>query len=190
VTALDNKGYNKGNKIYQASFMGYFPSEKPAYTIAVVIQNSNKSKLIYGADVSGKVFKQISDKIYARYLSNQKFKRSLTPDTLQYRYYGMKNELNSIFRQLNLPFVDSALGGYWRTMQMRDNATVLNLPEAATTAALVIPSVVGMGLKDAVYLMENKGLKVMATGRGRVFSQSVEAGASFIKGQTVTLFLN
>lgn len=190
VTALDNKGYNKGNKIYQASFMGYFPSEKPAYTIAVVIQNSNKSKLIYGADVSGKVFKQISDKIYARYLSNQKFKRSLTPDTLQYRYYGMKNELNSIFRQLNLPFVDSALGGYWRTMHMIDNATVLNLPEAATTAALVIPSVVGMGLKDAVYLMENKGLKVMATGRGRVFSQSVEAGASFIKGQTVTLFLN
>ena len=190
VTALDNKGYNKGNKIYQASFMGYFPSEKPAYTIAVVIQNSAKSKLIYGADVSGKVFKQISDKIYARYLSNQKFKRSLTPDTLQYRYYGMKNELNSIFRQLNLPFLDSALGGYWRTMQMRDNAIVLNLPEAATTAALVIPSVVGMGLKDAIYLMENKGLKVMATGRGRVFNQSIEAGASFIKGQTVTLFLN
>jgi len=190
VTALDNRGYNKGNKIYQASFMGYFPSEKPAYTIAVVIQNSAQSKLIYGADVSGKVFKEISDKIYARYLSNQKFKRSLTPDTLQYRYYGMKNELNSIFRQLNLPFVDSALGGYWRTMQMRDNSAVFNLPETATTPALVIPSVVGMGLKDAVYLMENKGLKVMATGRGRVFSQSLEAGASFIKGQTVTIFLN
>ena len=190
VTALDNRGYNKGNKIYQASFMGYFPSEKPVYTIAIVIQNSAQSKLIYGADVSGKVFKEISDKIYARYLSHQKFKRSLTPDTLQYRYYGMKNELNSIFSQLNLPFVDSAIGGYWRTMQMKDNAAVFNLPESASAAALVIPSVVGMGLKDAVYLMENKGLKVMATGRGRVFSQSIEAGTSFIKGQTVTLFLN
>jgi cell division protein FtsI (penicillin-binding protein 3) len=102
----------------------------------------------------------------------------------------MKNELNSIFSQLNLPFVDSAIGGYWRTMQMKDNAAVFNLPESASAAALVIPSVVGMGLKDAVYLMENKGLKVMATGRGRVFSQSIEAGTSFIKGQTVTLFLN
>ena len=53
VTALNNKGYNKGNKIYQASFIGYFPAEAPKYTMAVVIQNSNESRLIYGADVSG-----------------------------------------------------------------------------------------------------------------------------------------
>ncbi|RZK65198.1 MAG: hypothetical protein EOO95_09085, partial [Pedobacter sp.] len=62
--ALDNKGYNKGNKIYQASFIGFFPSEKPMYTMAVVIQNSRESKKIYGADVSGAVFKEISDKIF------------------------------------------------------------------------------------------------------------------------------
>ena len=190
VTALDNHGYNKGNKIYQASFMGYFPSQKPVYTMAVVIQNSKESKLIYGADVSGKVFKEISDKIYARYLSTQQFKESVNRDTVQYHYYGMKNELNSIFNQLNLPFVDSAVGGFWRSMQMKDNAAIFNLPETANSPALIIPSVVGMGLKDAVYLMENKGLKVMASGRGRVFGQSLLAGNPFIKGQTVTLFLN
>jgi cell division protein FtsI (penicillin-binding protein 3) len=190
VTALDNHGYNKGNKIYQASFMGYFPSQKPVYTMAVVIQNSKESKLIYGADVSGKVFKEISDKIYARYLSTQQFKESVNRDTVQYHYYGMKNELNSIFNQLNLPFVDSAVGGFWRSMQMKDNAAIFNLPETTNSPALIIPSVVGMGLKDAVYLMENKGLKVMASGRGRVFGQSLLAGNPFIKGQTVTLFLN
>ncbi len=190
VTALDNNGYNKGNKIYQASFMGYFPSQKPVYTMAVVIQNSAESKLIYGADVSGKVFKEISDKIYARYLSTQQFKESVNRDTVQYHYYGMKNELNSIFNQLNLPFVDSAVGGFWRSMQMKDNAAIFTLPETANSPTLIIPSVVGMGLKDAVYLMENKGLKVMASGRGRVFGQSVLAGNTFIKGQTVTLFLN
>ncbi len=43
VTALDNKGYNKGNKIYQASFIGYFPADQPKYTMAVVIQNSKES---------------------------------------------------------------------------------------------------------------------------------------------------
>jgi cell division protein FtsI (penicillin-binding protein 3) len=190
VTALNNLGYNKGNKIYQASFIGYFPSQKPVYTIAVVIQNTKESKFIYGADVSGKVFKEISDKIYARYLSKQPFKELANRDTLQYHYYGMKNELNSIFNQLNLPFVDSAVGGYWRVMQMKDNAATLNLPEAAIGNPLVIPSVVGMGLKDALYLMENRGVKVMASGRGRVFSQSLLAGSAFIKGQTVTLFLN
>src|SRR4029078_8633120 len=73
VTALDNRGYNKGNKIYQASFIGYFPANQPKYTMAVVIQNSKESKLIYGADVSGTVFKEISDKIYGRYLSKKKY---------------------------------------------------------------------------------------------------------------------
>jgi cell division protein FtsI (penicillin-binding protein 3) len=190
VTALDNKGYNKGNKIYQASFIGYFPANQPKYTMAVVIQNSKESKLIYGADVSGTVFKEISDKIYARYLSNKQFTDPVAADTLQYNYYGMKNELNSIFGWLNLPYVDSAEGGYWRTMSMKNNTAYFNLPASSTTAKLVIPSVVGMGLKDAVYLLENKGLKVLATGRGRVLNQSLLAGTTFKKGQTVTLLLD
>ena len=48
VTAMDNRGYNKGNKIYQSAFMGYFPADNPKYSIAVVIQNSSESKLVYG----------------------------------------------------------------------------------------------------------------------------------------------
>ncbi len=189
VTALNNKGYNKGNKIYQASFIGYFPVNNPQYTMAVVIQNSSESKLVYGADVSGTVFKEISDRIYGRFLSNKKF---ITPsaDTTQYNYFGIKNDLNSIFSILKLPYTDSATGGYWRTTSMKNNVAVLNMPVTTTTGAYIIPAVVGMGLKDAVYLMENKGLKVTATGRGRVLNQSLPAGASFKKGQTITLFLN
>lgn len=189
VTALDNRGYNKGNKIYQASFIGFFPSAQPKYTMAVVIQNSNQSKLVYGADVSGTVFKEISDKIYARYLSANMFASPVVKDTAQYNYYGLKTELNSIFTKLNLPYVDSMQGGYWRSMSMKNNTATLNAP-GNTTASLIIPSVVGMGLKDAIYLLENKGLKVLANGRGRVFDQSLLAGATFKRGQTVTLFLN
>ena len=188
VTALNNKGYNKGNKIYQASFIGYFPANKPVYTMAVVIQNSNESKLIYGADVSGTVFKEISDRIYGRFLSTKKF---VTPsvDTALYNYYGMKNELGSIFSMLKLPFKDSATGGYWRKAGIKNDTATLNLSDNATSAT-IIPGVVGMGLKDAVYLMENKGLKVSATGRGRVVSQSLAPGTPFKKGQSVALFLN
>ena len=54
------------------------------------------------------VFKEISDKIYARYLSTRNLQITATTDTMQYNYYGMKNELNSIFSYLNLPFIDSA----------------------------------------------------------------------------------
>ena len=190
VTALDNRGYNKGNKIYQASFMGYFPANQPKYSIAVVIQNTRQSKFIYGADVSGTVFKEISDKIYARYLSQKKFTPPAAADTLQYNYFGLRNDLNSIFYKLNLPYVDSSAGGYWRAMSMKNNTAVLKLPVTTRTPGLVVPAVLGMGLKDAVYLMENKGLKVVASGRGRVINQSLIAGNTFIKGQKITLLLN
>ena len=190
VTALDNRVYNKGNKIYQASFMGYFPANQPKYSIAVVIQNTRQSKFIYGADVSGTVFKEISDKIYARYLSQKKFTPPAAADTLQYNYFGLRNDLNSIFYKLNLPYVDSSAGGYWRAMSMKNNTAVLKLPVTTRTPGLVVPAVLGMGLKDAVYLMENKGLKVVASGRGRVINQSLIAGNTFIKGQKITLLLN
>ncbi|MEP7256475.1 MAG: penicillin-binding protein 2, partial [Ferruginibacter sp.] len=112
VTALDNKGYNKGNKIYQASFIGYFPANQPKYTMAVVIQNSKESKMVYGADVSGTVFKEISDRIYSSYLSTKQYVIINKADSFQYNYFGLKNELNSIFNSLNVPFVDSARSGY------------------------------------------------------------------------------
>lgn len=189
VTALNNKGYNKGNKIYQASFIGYFPANQPKYTVAVVIQNSNESKLVYGADVSGTVFKEISDRIYGRFLGTKKF-ITASVDTTKYNYYGMKNEWGSIFNTLSLPYKDSAAGGYWRSTSMQNNTAVLKTPGYTTTGTAIIPAVIGMGLKDAVYLMENKGLKVVATGRGRVLNQSLPPGAAFKKGTTITLFLN
>ncbi len=190
VTALDNRGYNKGNKIYQASFIGYFPANQPKYTIAVVIQNSNESKLIYGADVSGTVFKEISDKIYSRYVGNKTYKSNAGPDTGFYNFTGLHNEITAINSTLKIPFIDSANGGYWRTMRLQKNNAVLQSPTMMLTGSQVIPNVIGMGLKDAVYLTENKGLKVIATGRGKVINQSLAAGTTFKKGETLTIFLN
>ena len=190
VTALDNKGYNKGNKIYQASFIGFFPSEKPVYSMAVVIQNSRESKLIYGADVSGTVFKEISDRLYSRYLGNTAQPKIVAADTLLYNTHGMKNDLRSIFSFMNIAYSDSAAGGYWRSMQMKNNTARLQLPENAKTQNRITPSVIGMGLKDAVYLLENKGLSIEVQGRGRVVDQSIVAGTGFFKGQKILLMLN
>ncbi|MEO6488909.1 MAG: penicillin-binding protein [Ferruginibacter sp.] len=189
VTALDNKGYNKGNKIYQASFIGYFPSEAPKYTIAVVIQNSNESKLIYGADVSGKVFKEISDRIYNHYLSTASLNASLKSDTSLYKYSGGKNDFSSIFSYLNMTSIDSASSGYWRTIRLQNDTASLFAP-MYTSDGSVTPDVTGMGLKDAVYLLENKGFITIVSGRGRVINQSITAGTGFKKGQKISLVLN
>jgi cell division protein FtsI (penicillin-binding protein 3) len=191
VSAMNNKGYNKGNKIYQASFIGYFPANQPKYSIAVVIQNSKESKMVYGADVSGAVFKEISDRIYGRYLGTGNYTASNGTDSLLNNYYGLKSEWNAIAHMLNLQFMDSTIAGYWRSMQLKNNIVVLNtLPNSMSTSGSVTPNVVGMGLKDAVYLLENAGLKVTVTGRGRVMNQSPEAGSNFKKEQNISLVLN
>jgi len=190
VSALDNRGYNKGNKIYQSSFMGYFPSENPRYTMAVVIQNTRESKKIYGADVSGTVFKEIADKIYGRFIGTASLAKVNAVDTSVYQVNGMKYDLLSIFRGMNLGYNDSSNGGYWRGAVVKNKSAQMGVPVFAVSAGKMMPSVVGLGLKDAVYLLENKGLKVEVKGRGRVIDQSLIAGVQYNKGQKVQLLLN
>lgn len=190
VTALNNKGYNKGNKIYQSSFIGYFPSHKPVYTIAVVIQNSNTSKLVYGGSASGPVFKEISDKIYGRYLSTVKYTVSNSNDSTMYNYWGLKNELQTIFNQMKIPYTDINTDGYWRSVSLQKSNAFFNMADNFNATELTIPDVKGMGLKDAVYLLENMNLKVAVLGKGKVINQSLIAGSAFNKGQTISLLLN
>jgi cell division protein FtsI (penicillin-binding protein 3) len=188
VTALNNKGYNKNSKIYQASFIGYFPADAPKYTMAVVIQNSRESKLIYGADVSGAVFKEISDKIYARYLSTATYSTAMGNDSTTSNAQGLKNDINSIFSFLHIPYKDEMAGGSWKNvLYTQNNATMSN---ANTITGNIMPDVIGMGLKDAIFLLENKGLKIGLQGKGKVMSQSLAAGVSFVKGQKINLILN
>ncbi len=188
VTALDNKGYNKGAKIYQAAFIGFFPSQAPKYSIAVVIQNTRESKLIYGADVSGTVFKEISDKLYARFLTTARYSASVQNDTLLSTALGMKNDFQSIFSFLKIPIVDSNKSGTWRNISFATNNAAMRNTESVIKN--IVPNVTGMGLKDAIYLLENKGLKISLQGKGKVFSQSIVAGTNYTKGTKINLFLN
>ena len=191
VTALDNKGYNKANKIYQSAFIGYFPSDKPKYTIAVVIQNTNESKLAYGGVVAGPVFREVADKIFASNLSNQEFFKSPTiSDSSTYNYYGLKNDVNKILSVLNMPYLDSVAAGFWRSINMYDNKVILNAMNNPSAQSALTPKVVGLGLKDAVYMLENYGLKVTAAGRGKVIYQSLAEGTPFTKGETINIQLN
>jgi cell division protein FtsI (penicillin-binding protein 3) len=191
VSAIDNRGYNKGNKIYQSAFIGFFPFDKPTYTIAVVIQNSNESKLAYGGVVSGPVFREVADKIYAAKLSSQPvFKPAIINDSINYQYFGLKADINNILNVFNLPYTDSATAGYWRNMSMYNNHVLLNSPSFPSQTGSITPDVRGLGLKDAVYLLENFGLRVSVGGKGKVIYQSLTAGCNFNKGQVINIQLN
>ena len=59
-----------------------------------------------------------------------------------------------------------------------------------STTSNKIPDLSGMGLKDAVYLLENMGLRVSASGRGKVVAQSLPQNADFKKGESIKIQLN
>jgi len=51
-----------------------------------------------------------------------------------------------------------------------------------------VPNVVGMSLKDALYILENRGLTVVISGVGKVVRQSIIPGTR-VKGQTIKITL-
>jgi cell division protein FtsI (penicillin-binding protein 3) len=190
VTAMDNRGYNKGSKIYQSAFIGYFPADNPEYSIAVVIQNSRESKHVYGASVSGPVFKEIADRLYATRVSDKTIHQFQSiHDNNIYQFYGMKKDLNNIFNEFKYKETDSATSGNWRIAMVQDGNAKL-LADNISVKSGKVPDVTGMGLKDALYLLENMGLKVSASGSGKVIYQSLAQNTDFKKGQQIKLRLD
>ena len=190
VTAMDNRGYNKGSKIYQSAFMGFFPFENPKYSIAVVIQNSNESRLAYGGVVSGPVFKEVADKIFATkvaYQNAQQFEP--TKDSSYYQFLGMRGDLNQILKTLKYGITNTAPPETWGNTVFQ-NGTVASYTKNTNPLGNEVPDVTGMGLKDALYLLENVGLKVTVAGRGKVLYQSLAANTIFRKGESIKIQLN
>ncbi|HET7115360.1 MAG TPA: penicillin-binding protein [Hanamia sp.] len=190
VTAMDNRGYNKGSKIYQSAFIGYFPANDPEYSIAVVIQNSRESKHVYGASVAGPVFKAVAERLYATRVARKSFDRMQMPqDNGTYQFYGIKKDLNTILDMFKYKETDSASSGNWGYTILRDGDAKL-LADNISIRSKKVPDVTGMGLKDALYLLENMGLKVSASGAGKVVYQSLAQNTDFKKGQQIKLQLN
>ena len=191
VTAMDNRGYNKGNKIYQSSFIGYFPADHPKYSIAVVIQNTSESRLAYGGVVSAPVFRDVADRIYAsKFSSDRIINQPNRGDSNTYMMYGLKPDLNRIVNVFQYASNDSARTGDWRTMALHGVQAELNSAYNNNAAQKKVPDVTGLGLKDAVYLLENMGLRVSASGKGKVSHQSLAENANFVKGQSINIELN
>lgn len=190
VTAMDNRGYNKGNKIYQSAFMGFFPYDNPEYSIAVVIQNGYDSKWAYGGTVAGPVFKEVADRIYATRMATIPVKEiDNDRDSAFYRFSGLGTDLNQLFAAFHYGDTKVDNKQKWALAYLRQGkAHTITNPALQDHAR--VPDVLGMGLKDAVYLLENRGLKVDISGKGKVVKQSLLANTSFNKGDKINLELN
>jgi cell division protein FtsI (penicillin-binding protein 3) len=179
---------SRGTRVggYQASFAGYFPAEDPVYSCIVVI-NKPQQNGIYGSEVAGPVFKRIAEKCYTSKLEmhrpiNDRPLKILASDELPIKSIGEKTDMKYILDYLDLEYFGNP-GTELTVLDLEGDSLMMNqrsIPEDR------MPSVVGLGLRDALFVLENKGLKVEIDGYGKVVRQSLRAG-TIIQGQTVKL---
>ena len=181
---LENGRYIKK---YYTSFAGYFPADRPKYSAVVVIDNP-KGYNQYGSDVAAPVFKEIADKIYARDLQMH-YPYIAQPDTLNPEFplvrAGFQPELAEIVSELGVE-QEPAPGEEWVSAEVDSSHIEWKPKEMAMES---VPDVRGMTLKDAIYLLENKGLRVEYNGKGRVSRQSQKPGMKALKGSIIKLDL-
>jgi cell division protein FtsI (penicillin-binding protein 3) len=174
---------------YQASFVGYFPADKPKYT-CIVIVNAPSGDAYYGGAVAGPIFKQIADRIYAteldihRAVNENPIQASLPPVQK-----GFSGPTLMAVKQLGFPAPQQAPG----------SVTTLSVSGKAYTAATSdpdqklsagkMPDLTGMNATDCLALLENRGMRVKLIGSGTVSRQSLPPGTTLKKGTEVILEL-
>jgi cell division protein FtsI (penicillin-binding protein 3) len=155
----------------------------------VVIKNKPFAKKYYGAAIAGPVFKEVSDKLFALNINSEKNKSNYSPskDSSNYYYAGASADIKHVMNKLQIAYADSLKNSDWSRVYAVNYSSVLKGQEVSKTT---MPDLRGMGLRDAVYLLESMNLKVIAKGKGRIRQQSINPGAGFSKNQKVILELN
>ena len=144
---------------------------------------------VYGNVVAGPVFTEIADKIYSNRLEMQTLvAQADTVYKAPASFGGNRADLLTVMEALKIP-VDVQGEGEWATTQATDSTVVIGTRAVASDETGMMPNVIGMGLRDAMYILENHGLRVRLSGSGMVKRQSPAPGTRSMKGSTVTLEL-
>lgn len=183
-------GYKDG--VYQGSFVGYFPTDKPRYTMMVMIRTRPHSGAYYGGTIAAPVFRMISDKIFATGMGSWGGPLDSIAANSPKQLYGRQATGASyelLLQSLGMKVKQNAARKTSIAQLTLDSNKNISLTEKAVIKG-IIPDVTGMGLKDAVYILENAGLHVQIQGSGTVQLQSIAPGMPAVKGQSIILQLS
>jgi cell division protein FtsI (penicillin-binding protein 3) len=187
-----DKGIPYSAGVYQGSFVGYFPADNPKYTMIVVIRTKPHSHSYYGGTIAAPVFRMVADKIFA---NGQGSWKGGAVDSLTKQgkanvvakastTFNQMTLLNALKRPMNNKFSSGAI------TEIRMDSTNKLVATEKLLVQNVVPNVVGMSLKDAVYVLEKQGLRVRIYGNGSIQSQSIAPGSIAGKGQTIIIQLS
>lgn len=184
------------NGRYIVSFAGYFPADKPQYSMIVCMEVTGKGS---GGGMCGPVFKRIAESLWALKIRADV---ATTTDTSEHRNDaplvrpGNLDALSAVLNELEYGYnssykknEDLLWGG-----NTSGSANSVTLSADGSNAAKkgkhdVMPNVAGYGMRDAVYRLESLGLKVKVSGRGCVVRQSISPGTPLKRNMKVELVL-
>lgn len=184
-------GYKSGRVSYLLSFAGFFPADNPRYSCIVTIKKTGLPAS--GGGMSGVVFHHISEGIMAR---NLKMRVEDARDEESVMIPDVKNgnmtSASSVLEHLNIKLdadwnmSSPTVNPIWGKAHKEKSHVAM---KKVKTNKGLMPDVSDMGARDAVYLLESRGVKVLLKGRGKVTKQSLEAGKQIIPGQICELTL-
>lgn len=178
-------GYGGGR--YRASFVGYFPADRPLYSCVVVIDNPTNG--YYATTVSAPVFREIADKVYSMAYVQHGQPEYVAEKTLPVCKNGLKKDFKTVFNELDMELegLREAEETDWVITASNESENMVVKPRKITYST--VPNAKGMGLRDALYVLENSGLKVGVVGSGMVQKQSLQPGTEVPKGSYVQIEL-
>jgi len=175
-------------KEYQASFAGFFPADNPRYSCIVVINNP-KENGHYGGSVAAPIFKELADKVYASDMSIHKaLRQSGVAVSLPKVKQGHVEDANNVLANFDINRI--VTDEQWMVATTTNTEVSLEVRKIERDLRNGnMPDLRGMGIQDAIYLLESYGLVVEITGSGSVQSQSISKGDKFFKGSLIKLEL-
>ncbi len=173
-----------------ASFVGYFPAASPRYSCIVVVDSPQCYAWHFGTAVAT-VVKDIADKIAAKDLAAQDFMTAkgstIPPDTFPLIRAGYRKDLLQLCDALGIACRNRELAAAWVRSTIDGDHIAWKANETSEVGR--VPHVLGMTLKDALFLLENCGLRVIVQGYkgGRVRTQSLHAYTKVGSEEHITL---
>lgn len=185
-------GYKSGQMNYLLSFAGFFPAYEPRYSCIVCIQKSGLPAS--GGGMSGVVFHDIAEGIMAQSIKldarDARDKYSiLVPNVLNGNMLAADYVLSHIGFKTRPDWSGSYADGnpiWGKAEETGEDILLKRYPDSGNNT---MPDVHGMGARDAVFLIESRGVKVRLSGRGKVVEQSIGPGQTLKKGMTCSLKL-
>ena len=183
-----NKRAEGEKKEYQASFAGFFPADNPKYSCIVVVNNPKRNGH-YGGSVAAPIFKELADKVYASDMSIHKALEQLDiTASLPKVQQGSVEETNIVLSEFEINTVSTDAN--WMVAKTSKEQVFLEVRKVERDLQNGnMPDLRGMGIQDAIYLLETYGLIVQYLGSGSIQNQSIKKGEGFKKGSVIKLEL-